>query len=338
MRFAIAHHYDHLYDHHESEELSVSAKLIPTPARHFVGLWPKALTSPYLAPVALVAGIALPNLATMVFPYVALLAAVAVSAALLAAQPAAGTDLRCGIGLFLRCCLLAPALAWALGALVGADPEERGWMALVAAAPVGAVAVHGVATLGLRGSQAGTAYLVSVVAAPLLVPGVAFAAGSNLGVAPTSLAVLMLLTAGLPAAAALLLRRGMCGLARPQCRIVLSALANLAFAGLALGRGQGVLDAVLANPAGALAALALACLAALAGLLAAVAGAAASQRPEAMMAGIGRNNAIVWAACAATLPQEGHVFMVCAGALVILGPPILGTLLRHFGAGRVVGQ
>ncbi len=285
----------------------MSAMLIPTPARYLVRLWPKALTSPYLAPVALIAGIALPDLATLVFPYVALLAAIAVLAAMLAAQPAASTDLRCGIGLFLRCCLLAPALAWALGALVGAGPEERGWMALVAAAPV-------------------------------LVPGVAFAAGSDLGVAPSSLAVLMLLTAGLPAAAALLLRRGMCGLARPQCRVVLSALANLALAGLALGRGQGVLDAVLANPAGALAALALACLAALAGLLAAVAGAAASQRPEAMIAGIGRNNAIVWAACAATLPQEGHVFMVCAGALVILGPPILGTLLRRFCAGRVVGR
>lgn len=316
----------------------MSATITPTTARHFPRLWPQALTSLYLPPVGLVVGILVPDLATLIFPHVALLAAIAVSAALLASPPGSGTDLRCGVGLFLRCCLLAPALAWALGALVGAGPEERGWMALVAAAPVGAVAVRGVAALGLPGSQAATAYLISVVAAPLLVPGVAFAAGAALGAAPPSLAVLMLLIAGVPAAAALLLRRVMRGVTRPQSRFVLSALANLALAGLALGRGHGVPDAVLADPAGALAALALACLAGLAGLLAAVAGMTASQRPEAMIAGIGRNNAIVWAACAATLPQEGHVFMVCAGVVVILGPPLLGTLFQRFGAGRVLGR
>jgi hypothetical protein len=220
--------------------------------------------------------------------------------------------------LLLLLALLAPAAAWVIGHLLGCGAEAAGWMALVAAGPVSAVAVTNTLVLGLPARPVALLALLSTLAAPLTLPLVAWVCGLQ-SMPPATLAGRAALVILLPMALAGGLRHVP---AFRDGRVVeredWKAIAGLSLAALALARMHQVAPQVLADPAAALWATLLAWIACSTGAVLALLVRWSAGWRGAMLAGGCRGGALVWAVVAPYLPPQGELFM----ALTI--PPIYG--------------
>ena len=100
---------------------------------------------------AMLFGLLVPRAAEILFAELAVVSAVTVFCGLMAMEAGGGVaaDWRVALRLLPLVSLLAAVPAWALGMLLGAGAETAAWMALVASAPVSALAVANTAALGL---------------------------------------------------------------------------------------------------------------------------------------------------------------------------------------------
>ena len=228
--------------------------------------------------------------------------------------------------------------AWAAGLLLGAGREAAAWMALVAAAPVSAIAVANTAALGLPARPTALLVLAGTLTAPLVLPLVAWALASGTPIDPGEVAQRAALILLAPAALAFLLRRS------PALRdgALVSrtdwkGIAALSLAALAMARMHDVPEQVARDPAGAAWAALLGLVACGAGV--GLAAAAAAVRSGWWSAGLGgaalaggcRGGALVWALTGPYLPPAGHLFMALT-IVPIYGLPALVAALPAGGA------
>jgi hypothetical protein len=229
------------------------------------------------------------------------------------------------------------AAAWGAGLLLGAGPEAAAWMALVAAAPVSAVAVANTAALGLPARPTALLGLAGTLAAPLVLPLAAWAFASGTPIVPGEVARRAALVVLAPAVLAFLLRRW------PALRDGAlvgrgdwKGVAALSLAALALARMHGVPGQVAGDPGGAAWAALLGVVACGVGVALA---AAVAARDGWWSAGFGgaaltggcRGGALVWALTAPYLPPAGHLFMALT-ILPIYGlPPLVAALFPRGG-------
>jgi hypothetical protein len=223
----------------------------------------------------------------------------------------------------------ASALAWWAGWALGAGAEAAAWMALVAAAPVSAVAVANTAAIGLPARPTALLVLAGTLAAPLVLPLVALVFADGTPIRPTDVAARAAALVLVPAGAAFFMRRLPAltdgALLR---RSDWKGIAALSLAALALARMHGVADGVAGDPLGA-------AWAALLGIIACGAGAAiallvpwSSGWRGAVLAGGCKGGALAWALTAPYLPLEGHLFMALT-ILPIYGlPPLVASLSK----------
>lgn len=131
---------------------------------------------------AMALGLAVPHLADALFGVLPWVSAATVFTGLMAMERggAPAADWRAAARMMPPLSLGGAALAWAAGGAIGAGAEASAWMALVAAAPVSAVAVANTLALGLPGRPAALLVLLGTLAAPATLPLVAwlFAAGT----------------------------------------------------------------------------------------------------------------------------------------------------------------
>jgi hypothetical protein len=228
------------------------------------------------------------------------------------------TDWRAALRMLPVLALAGPTLAWATGEALAAG-EAAAWMALVAAAPVSAVAVANTAALGLPARPSALLVLAGTLAAPFSLPLVAWLFASGTAIRPGDVFQRAALVVLVPAATAFLLRRSA---AITDGRLLRrgdwKGLSALALAALALARMHGVAEQVLADPAAAAWAALLGVVACGAGAVLAPVLAWPSGWRGAVLVGGCKGGALVWAVIAPWLPAEGHLFM----ALTIL--PIYG--------------
>lgn len=218
----------------------------------------------------------------------------------------------------------SPMIGGTAALLLGASPEEAGWVLLACTAPVGAGAIAAVRMMRLPGLATAYAVAASFVLAPLLVPPVAgLAAGASLDA--TLLAERLWLISGLPALAALLLRR-VPALAEEAARREAALCCALALALLALARVDGVAEAIAEDPSQVLWLLPLATLPSLAGIAAVLILVRQGVVAELMVAGAFRNVALVWAAALPQLTPGGNLFMALTSLPIFLAPAIIAAL------------
>jgi hypothetical protein len=290
----------------------------------FIKPWfgPIVSAGPALPLAAMMFGMAVPLAADAAYSMLTVLTIATILAGMLALPPAC-IDRACiwSAGhLALRFAVIAPALAWLGGALLGADGPMRGWMALAAAAPVGSGAIAAAGSLGIGGGRVACTFLLSILGAPLVLPWIMTFVGGSEEMTPIDLALRLGLLAAAPATLALLLRR------RPSVTAVrfrqrYRVAALIALMLLALARTHGVGPALASDPAGAARLLMFSVVPSLAGVAAACFWWPVSAQLEGMLAGGFRNVAVVWAACAATLPAEGGIFMALT-ALPVYATPV----------------
>lgn len=274
-------------------------------------------------------GLLVPPAADMLFAHLPLVSAATIFCGLMAMEAGAGfaADWRVALRLLPLLSLLAAAPAWALGMLIGAGPEAAAWMALVASAPVSAVAVANTAALGLPARAIALLVVAGTLAAPLTVPLVAwaFAAGTSIG--PVEVAQRAALVVLAPAALAFGLRRVV-----PLCdgailtRADWRGITALSLMALALARMHQVAPQIGSDPAGAAWAALLGWVACGTGALLALLIPGPAGWRGAVLAGGCRGGALVWALTAPFLPPAGHLFMALT-VLPIYGIPVLVMLL-----------
>jgi hypothetical protein len=285
--------------------------------------------------VAMAFGALVPHAADALFGVLAWVSAATVFCGLMAVEDGGGAraDWRAALRMLPVLTFASAAAAWGAGLLLGAGPEAAAWMALVAAAPVSAVAVANTAALGRPARPTALLALAGTLAAPLVLPLVAWAFASGTPIAPDEVARRAALVVLAPAVLAFLLRRA------PAFRdgaVVARAdwkgAVALSLAALALARVNGVPGQVADDPAGAAwaALLGLVACGVGAGLAAAVPGWSAG-RGGAALAGGCRSGALVWALVAPYLPPGGHLFMALT-ILPIYGLPPLVAALAARGA------
>jgi hypothetical protein len=223
--------------------------------------------------------------------------------------------------------VITPLLGWILAAVLGAGPEERTWVALAAAAPVGTAALGGALALGFPAVVTAGAILASLLAAPLTLPFTTWLLGADAVIEPVPMAQRLLLLAAFPVLLATALRQ-LPTLARPTVRRRCAEVALFTLTLLALARMHGIGRMIVEDPGIVLHLLPLAMLPTLAGLMTALLVLRRLGGTEAMVAGGFRNVALVWVAVVTLLPPEGHLFMALT-ALPIYATPALVHLLLH---------
>lgn len=236
--------------------------------------------------------------------------------------------LREGLGqpLLLALCLGlgAPALAWSMAEVSGAEAPLGIAAALAAAAPAGAGAIGLAAALGLDGRRSLLGVVASTAAAPVLLPVVAMLLGAGGVLAPEALAGRLWMLTALPALLALPLRRWppLSGVgARRGC----AGLTVVALSVTAMGRMSGLAPLLLGDPAGTLRLLGLACLPGLAGTVAVLLAQRGRRVPDALLMGSYRNVTLVWVACGAALPPQANLLLALT-ALPVFATPALAAL------------
>jgi hypothetical protein len=158
---------------------------------------------------AMVFGAVVPPAADALYGGLAWVSAAVVFSGLTAMEGGAGAwaDWRAALRLLPVVTLGSAAAAWAAGMLLGAGREEAARMALVAAAPVSAVAVANTAALGLPARPTALMALAGTLSAPLVLPLLAWAFAAGTPIAPGEVARRAALIVMVPAALAFLLRR-----------------------------------------------------------------------------------------------------------------------------------
>ncbi|HZF75147.1 MAG TPA: hypothetical protein VE033_04845 [Acetobacteraceae bacterium] len=303
-------------------------------ARAMRSSWRRAVAlGPLLPLAAMTAGLLFQDLAALAFQTIPAILVLTLTCGLLGM---AGLPLRVTLGrtvllIVVAIGVAAPVIGWVLAGAVGATAEERAWVALASAAPVGSAALGAALALSLPCATVAGSVILSLIAAPVLLPLAAAAIGAEAGIAPGPLALRLLLLAGLPVLVALALRQ-VPALARPVPRVRFAEVALVALAVLALARMHGVRDTVAADPLAAARLFGLALLPVLAGALAVWLVLRRDAGAEALLAGGFRNVAIVWAATAHMLPPEGGLFMALT-ALPIYALPALVRARMRAGAG-----
>jgi hypothetical protein len=287
--------------------------LRPTP------LWPVA---------AMAIGLALPPLAALAAEVLAPIVVVMVMGAVLSLPVLRGQGLWLGaLGITAALGFAAPMIGGTAALLLGASPQEVGWVALAATAPVGAGAIAAVRMMGLPALATAHAVAASFLAAPFLIPPVAqLTGGASLDT--WALAERLWLLAALPAAAGLLLRR-VRPFASEAARRDAALASSLALTVLALARVDGVAAAAAADPLGALRLLGLATLPVLAGLAAVMMLLRPGLLAELAIAGGFRNIALVWVAAVPLLPPEGSLFLALTALPVFAVPAVVAALHRR---------
>lgn len=310
----------------------VAASLVDLPSRLLAGATRRAAWLP-IAAMAL--GLAAPGAASMLFPALPWIAATTVFCGLMSAEGGTGSrsDLLISLRLLPVLAVAAPAAAWWAGAVLGADPEQRAWMALIAAAPISAVAVANVGAMGFPRRPTTMLLLASTLAAPLVLPVVTLAVASGTELDPRDVAARAVAVVLLPGLLVLTLR----GLPPPArawwpARSAWTGLAAIAVTALALARMHGVGPQFAADAAATATAILFALLAcgigaALAALASPMIVWSAGWRGAALCGGC-RGGALVYALVAPDLPPAGHLFMA-ATILPIYGLPILVALGRR---------
>ena len=281
---------------------------------------------------AMVVGLLVPSATDMLFAQLPLVSAATVFCGLMAMEAGAGlaADWRIALRLLPLLSLLAAAPAWAIGMLLGAGPEASAWMALMASAPVSALAVANTASLGLPARAIALLVLVGTLAAPLTLPLVAwiFAAGTRIG--PVEVAQRAMLVVLVPAVLAFGLRR----IAPLRDGAILTradwrGITTLSLMVLALARMHQIGPQIGLDPAGAAWAALLGCVSCGTGALLALLMPGPAGWRGGVLAGGCRGGALVWALTAPFLPPAGHLFMALT-ILPIYGIPVLVTLLGRF--------
>ena len=301
--------------------------------------WRRAVALGPLLPLLTMAfGLAFQGVAALVFQAIPLILVLTLACGLLG-MPVLSMRAAFGptsLAVTLSLGTLAPCAGWALAAALGAGGEERAWVALAAAAPVGSAALGGALALGFSGVLTAGTVLASLLATPLMLPAAAWFLGTEAGIAPGALALRLALLAGVPALLAAAFRRSpTC--ARPGSRRRFAEVALIALALLALARMHGVRETAAADPAAALGLLGLAMIPTVAGALAVllVLRTGAGAGAEALFAGGFRNVALVWAAVAHMLPPNGNLFMALT-ALPIYAMPALVHLAMRLRASQMM--
>jgi BASS family bile acid:Na+ symporter len=278
---------------------------------------------PLLPLAAMAAGLLLPGLAALAFEALPVILLATLTCGLLGMPTLRLDGAMLGLALRITLCLglVAPVIGWALAAALGADAETAALVALASGAPVGTGALGAALSAGLPGGATAGAVIVSLLAAPVVLPFVAGVLGPETGIGPWPLAISLATLVGLPALLALALR-GVPLLGTPGSRRAFADIAVAALALLALARMHGVREMVTADPAGTLALLGLAVLPTVAGLLAVWLVLRHAADLEVLLTGSFRNVALVWAATAHVLPPEGNLLMALT-ALPIFAIPAL---------------
>jgi hypothetical protein len=222
---------------------------------------------------------------------------------------------------------VTPLLGWLLAGLLGASAEERVWVALASAAPVGSAALGGALALGFSAVLTAGAILASLLALPLTLPLTAWLLGAAAGIEPVPMAQRLLLLAALPALVATAVRP-LPVLAHPPIRRRCAEVALFALTLLAMARMHGIAETIADDPGAALHFLTLAMLPTLAGLLTVLLVLRRLGGMEAMVAGGFRNVALVWVAVVTLLPPEGHLFMALTALPIYATPALVHLLLR----------
>jgi hypothetical protein len=276
-------------------------------------------------------GLVVPPAADVLFAILAWVSAATVFCGLMAMEGGGApmADWRAALRMLPVLALGAAAAAWGAGLLLGAGHEPAAWMALVAAAPVSAVAVANTAALGRPARPTALLVLAGTLSAPVSLPLVAWLFAAGTPIAPLEVARRAAIVVLLPAGLAFLLRQSAAvadgWLLR---RADWKGIAALSLAALALARMHQVGPQVMGDPSAAAWAALLGLAACLVGAVLAALMRWPAGRAGAVLAGGCKGGALVWALTAPYLPPAGHLFMALT-ILPIYGlPPLVALVVR----------
>lgn len=278
---------------------------------------------------AMAIGLLIPPMADVLFEHLSVVSAATIFCGLMAMEAGAGVkaDWRVALRMLPLLSVLAAGPAWALGMLLGAGAEASAWMALIATAPVSAVAVANTAALGLPARAIALLVLSGTLAAPLALPLVAWAFATGTSIGPVEVAQRAALVVLVPAVLAFGLRR----IAPLRDGAILTradwrGITALSLMALALARVHQIAPQIESDLAGAAWAALLGWIACGTGALLALLVPGPAGWRGAVLAGGCRGGALVWALTAPFLPPAGHLFMALT-ILPIYGIPVLIALL-----------